>query len=174
MALLIASTKFINKSPHIYRLFNNNNNNNKYNALCSLINFNYPHHISSEKYSTADAINTATIASRYMFEVIANSTPVTFTKENLITFHEWSHLPWYGEIALITLAGRCLITLPLTIHKKNVFSRYSALQSDIQQLLEQYKIKHNIHSKSSKSEIKACRREVSVHKLDVQKKNKNV
>ncbi|KAH9388808.1 Cytochrome c oxidase assembly protein cox18, mitochondrial [Tyrophagus putrescentiae] len=54
---------------------------------------------------------------------IANSAVLQFTKDSLISFHEWSHLPWFAEIALVTIAARCLIAFPLTVNQRRIITR---------------------------------------------------
>ena len=62
---------------------------------------------------------------------VANSTVVHFTKSNLIALHEWLHLPWFAEIALVTIAARILIAFPLTVNQRKIFHRYEALKPEI-------------------------------------------
>lgn len=62
---------------------------------------------------------------------IANSSAVQLSKESLIELHEWLHIPWFAEIALVTIATRFLVTFPLTINQRKIVHRYEALQPEI-------------------------------------------
>lgn len=62
---------------------------------------------------------------------IANSSAVQLSKESLIELHEWLHIPWFAEIALVTIATRFLVTFPLTINQRKIMYRYEALQPEI-------------------------------------------
>jgi len=77
---------------------------------------------------------------------IATSPVVQLSKENLILFHEWTQLPWFAEITLITIAARCLITVPLTINQRKIFNRFQALKPEITAYAE--KLKTNLQAEA--------------------------
>src|SRR6218665_1709233 len=63
---------------------------------------------------------------------IDNSAAVHFTATNLARLHEYIHLPWWLEIALVTVTLRALVTFPLTINQKKIFQRHEALTPEIE------------------------------------------
>ncbi|KAF7494742.1 Cytochrome c oxidase assembly protein COX18 [Sarcoptes scabiei] len=65
---------------------------------------------------------------------IARSSIVGSTMNHLISFHQWSNLPWYGEITIITLMARGLIAFPLTVLQRRILLRYEKLKPEIEAL----------------------------------------
>ena len=96
---------------------------------------------------------------------IANSAVLQFTKDSLISFHEWSHLPWFAEIALVTIAARCLIAFPLTVNQRRIITRYEALTPEILAISKhlQAKVRDEAYlvGRSKKGTNAVYRREVS-------------
>lgn len=72
---------------------------------------------------------------------IATSSPVQFLMTNFISFHEWLHLPWFVEIALVTFMVRACIAFPLTIHQRKIIHRYESLKPEIMQISKSLKTK---------------------------------
>lgn len=66
-----------------------------------------------------------------MGQSLSSSATVHLAKTNLINLHEWTHLPWFAEIALVTLAARFLVTFPLSINQRKIMNRYEALKPEI-------------------------------------------
>lgn len=85
---------------------------------------------------------------------IATSAAVSGTKVQLFELHEWLHLPWFAEIALVTIGVRFLITLPLMIGQRRILYRYEALKPEIMNLtnllrpkVKEYAYLHNLNQK---------------------------
>lgn len=97
---------------------------------------------------------------------IASSSVVQFSKESLITFHEWSHLPWFAEIAIVTIAARCLVAFPLTVNQRRIITRYEALKPEILAISKhlQAKVKEEAYlvARSKHRTQTVYRREVSL------------
>lgn len=82
---------------------------------------------SKRNFSIANAVTDFNLS-------IATSSTVHFVKTNLIAFHEFSGLPWWVEISLVTAAARCLIAFPLTVNQRKIMLRYEALVPEIEKI----------------------------------------
>lgn len=69
-----------------------------------------------------------------LFDKITNSSMVRYSMDNLISLHEWSQMPWFLEIAAVTIAARTLVAFPLTILQRRILYRYEALKPEIEML----------------------------------------
>ena len=76
-----------------------------------------------------------------MNQSIASSAWVQWTQNHLIELHEWLHLPWFAEIALVTIAARTLITFPLTIKQRQIMHRMEALTPELMIIAKNLKAK---------------------------------
>ncbi len=70
---------------------------------------------------------------------IANSQVVETTKQNLISFHDFSSISWSLEIAIITIGVRTLITFPLAINQHKILAKYESLAPEINSFAEKLK-----------------------------------
>lgn len=69
-----------------------------------------------------------------VLDKITNSSVIRYSMDNLISLHEWSQMPWFLEIAAVTIAARTLVAFPLTILQRRILYRYEALKPEIEML----------------------------------------
>ena len=72
---------------------------------------------------------------------IASSSPVQYLVTNLISLHEWLHIPWFVEIAFVTFLVRTLVAFPLTINQRKIIHRYESLKPEITAISKHLKTK---------------------------------
>lgn len=51
------------------------------------------------------------------FVALSNSTPVAYAQQFVISFHEFTGMPWWTSIMLSAITLRLIITLPLTVYQ---------------------------------------------------------
>lgn len=64
---------------------------------------------------------------RVFYNWLSESTPVEYTKNFLVSVHDYTGLPWWGTIICTTVALRCTITLPLAIYQAYIISKVENL-----------------------------------------------
>lgn len=60
------------------------------------------------------------------YESVADSTPVHFTEQLLISSQQTTALPWWAGIICTTLALRTVITLPLAVYQAIIIAKVSS------------------------------------------------
>lgn len=59
---------------------------------------------------------------RAFYNWVAESTPVEYTKDFLVSVHDFTGLPWWGTIICTTIVLRSAVTLPLAVYQvKDVY-----------------------------------------------------
>ncbi|KAK3553095.1 hypothetical protein QTP86_031367 [Hemibagrus guttatus] len=91
------------------------------------------------------------------YESVADSAPVHFTEQLLISSQQMTALPWWAGIICTTLALRTVVTLPLAVYQAAIIAKIEALQKEIAELAQQLRYEISIRAKEKGWSEKTCR-----------------
>ncbi|KAK9506433.1 hypothetical protein O3M35_008375 [Rhynocoris fuscipes] len=116
---------YIIASSRSYSVFNQNNSKESIHRKHYLfdnsnITFN---HLSRPPHKIQVRHGSDYVDGSILYKWIAESTPVEYTQNFLISIHDFSGLPWWATIVGTTLALRCVITLPLSIYQTLILAK---------------------------------------------------
>lgn len=91
------------------------------------------------------------------YESVADSDPVHFTEQLLISSQQTTMLPWWAGIICTTLALRTVVTLPLAVYQAAIIAKIEALQKEIADLAQRLRYEISIRAKEKGWSEKTCR-----------------
>ncbi|KAK3520122.1 hypothetical protein QTP70_014511 [Hemibagrus guttatus] len=91
------------------------------------------------------------------YESVADSAPIHFTEQLLISSQQMTALPWWAGIICTTLALRTVVTLPLAVYQAAIIAKIEALQKEIAELAQQLSYEISIRAKEKGWSEKTCR-----------------
>ncbi|XP_053507641.1 cytochrome c oxidase assembly protein COX18, mitochondrial [Ictalurus furcatus] len=91
------------------------------------------------------------------YESVADSAPVHFTEQLLISSQQTTMLPWWAGIICTTLALRTVVTLPLAVYQAAIIAKIEALQKEIAELAQRLRYEISIRAKEKGWSEKTCR-----------------
>ncbi|TTJ38839.1 Mitochondrial inner membrane protein COX18 [Bagarius yarrelli] len=91
------------------------------------------------------------------YESVADSAPVHFTEQLLISSQQMTALPWWAGIICTTLALRTVITLPLAVYQAAIIAKIEALQKEIAELALRLRYEISVRAKEKNWSEKTCR-----------------
>ncbi|KAF5889047.1 mitochondrial inner membrane protein COX18 [Clarias magur] len=91
------------------------------------------------------------------YESVADSAPVHFTEQLLISSQQMTALPWWAGIVCTTLALRTVVTLPLAVYQAVIIAKIEALQKEIAELAQRLRYEVSVRAKEKGWSEKMCR-----------------
>ncbi|XP_060748098.1 cytochrome c oxidase assembly protein COX18, mitochondrial [Tachysurus vachellii] len=88
---------------------------------------------------------------------VADSAPVHFTEQLLISSQQMTALPWWAGIICTTVALRTVITLPLAVYQATIIAKIEALQKEIAELAQRLRYEISVRAKEKGWSEKTCR-----------------
>lgn len=76
-----------------------------------------------------------------IWTTLSNSPPVMYAQSGLIQLHDFTGLPWWGNVILSTVILRTVVTLPLSIYQQRNMARFEKVATvDLPELTKEIKI----------------------------------
>ncbi|KAI5623105.1 mitochondrial inner membrane protein COX18, partial [Silurus asotus] len=91
------------------------------------------------------------------YESVADSAPVHFTEQLLISSQQMTTLPWWAGIICTTVVLRSIITLPLAIYQATIIAKIEAVQKEIAELAHRLRYEISVRAKEKGWSEKMCR-----------------
>ncbi|XP_058267420.1 cytochrome c oxidase assembly protein COX18, mitochondrial isoform X2 [Hemibagrus wyckioides] len=91
------------------------------------------------------------------YESVADSAPVHFTEQLLISSQQMTGLPWWAGIICTTVALRTVVTLPLAIYQAAIIAKIEALQKEIAELAQRLRYEISVRAQEKGWSEKTCR-----------------
>ncbi|KAM6980216.1 cytochrome c oxidase assembly protein COX18, mitochondrial [Aplochiton taeniatus] len=91
------------------------------------------------------------------YQSVADSAPVHFTEQFLLSVHETTGLPWWATIVGSTMALRAVITLPLGAYQMTIIGKVEALQAEIAELAKRLHYEVSVRAKQRAWTERDCR-----------------
>lgn len=91
------------------------------------------------------------------YQSIADSAPVHWTEQLLISVHQTTGLPWWASILGTTLALRTVVTLPLGAYQMLIISKVEAIKLEVADLAKRLSYEITVRAKEKGWTEKHCK-----------------